>query len=277
MPVFYRNEWLPLTHAPPLDILRPRGVPERTAMRRIALVLLLAISARGGSSAPTAAAPETASTTATSASPVASPTQAPCGNPEGGNCLGPLAAGTYTTQVFDPAITYTVPAGWDNEEDLIGNFLLIPPGGNLPGVNGGKSDFVGIYRTVGAPNGCEDGTAPGVATTAAAVTAWIAHDPSLVVTAKHAVRVGGLSGSVMDLVVSPRAKPCPYSNGNPVAPYLIGVGRSGLEHNTGPGQKTRLYLLDHGGDALAIEAVDVHGGRDLDAHSAVTQALSFAK
>jgi hypothetical protein len=246
-------------------------------MRRIGIVLLLMIAACGGSSAPNAAAPTTGPAAVASASPEASPTHAPCGNPEGGKCLGPLAAGTYTTEVFDPAITYTVAAGWDNEEDVIGNFLLIPPGGNLLGVNGGTSDFVGIYRSVGAPNGCEDGPAPGVGTTAAAVTAWIINDPSLVVSGKHAVRVGGLSGVVMDLVVSPRAKACPYSNGNPVAPYITGVGRSGLDHNTGPGQKTRLYLFDHGGDALAIEVVDVHGGRDLDAHSAVTRTLSFAK
>ena len=246
-------------------------------MHRSAFVLLLAVSACGCSSAPRAIPPATTSPAAPSASPVASPTQAPCGNPEGGNCLGPLAAGTYTTQIFDPAITYTVPVGWDNEEDTIGNFLLIPPAGNLPGVNAGTSDFVGVYRSVGAPNGCKEGTAPGVASTAAAVTAWISHDPSLVVTGRHAVRIGGLSGTVMDLVVSPRAKPCPYSNGTPVAPYITGVGSSGLDHNTGPGQKTRIYLLDHGGNALAIEVVDVHRGRDLDAHSALTKMLSFAK
>ncbi|MCW2543295.1 MAG: hypothetical protein JWM40_847 [Frankiales bacterium] len=242
-------------------------------MRRLtAILLLLSLSACGYGS-PKASGP---TATPPSSPTAAAPTLPPCPHGGEGLCLGPLAAGTYTTQYFQPAITYTVPRGWDSEEDQPGNFLLIPPGGDLPGVDEGTSDFLGIYSSVAAPDGCKDAPAPGVGMTAAAVSDWLTRDPSLVVTAKHPVTVGGLTGVVMDLAVSARAKPCPYSNGKPIAPYLIGVGSSRLEHNTGPGQKTRMYVLNHAGAALAIEVVDVHGGRDLDVHAAITQQLSFS-
>jgi hypothetical protein len=43
---------------------------------------------------------------------------------DGGTCLEAIDAGTYTTTTFQPSITYTVPDGWLNREDLPGNFLL---------------------------------------------------------------------------------------------------------------------------------------------------------
>jgi hypothetical protein len=249
-------------------------------MRRCVSLFLLLVLAACGSSSPAAKrsspSPTTASTTA-SAAPQPSPTAScPYFDAGGGLCLGPLAAGTYTTQYFQPPVTYTVPRGWNNAEDQHTEFVLIPPGGNPFHVDEGTSDFVGIYPSVAAPDGCNERPAPGVATTAAAVADWLVHNPALLVTKRHAVKVGGLSGVVVDLAVSPRAKACPYSNGQPVAPYLIGAQDSDLQHNTGnAGQKTRLFLLDHDGELLAIELVHVKGGGDLDAYSAITKTLVF--
>lgn len=96
----------------------------------------MAVSARGGSA---------------SSNSITPPAPPVCPNPEGHACLGPIAAGTYSTSVFRPQITYTVPAGWSNLEDTPGNFLLVPPGFDLPGVNRGTSDFIGIYASVAAP------------------------------------------------------------------------------------------------------------------------------
>ena len=157
------------------------------------------------------------------AAPSNSPSPRPaCPNPEGQACLGPLVAGTYTTTNFAPAITYTVPDGWDNEEDNLGNFLLLPPGEDLPGVNAGTSDFIGVYVTVAAPDGCEPAAAPGVGTTAADLADWFAANPAMSVTGRKTVEVGGLRGSVMDLTLNPTWKgACPYSNGNPVAPMIL--------------------------------------------------------
>jgi hypothetical protein len=169
-----------------------------------------------------------------------------------------------------------VPAGWANLEDNGGHFLLLPPGGDLPGVNGDTSDFVGIYGDVAAPNGCEGGPDPVAGTSAAAVTLKLSRDPALSITSKHAVVVGGLAGTVMDVAMAPTwKKACPYSNGRPIAPLITSAVMTGLDHNIGAGRKTRLYLLDYKGSALAIEVVDVHNGRDLATHSALIPSLHF--
>src|SRR5581483_11486337 len=81
-----------------------------------------------------------------------------CPNPDDGmgteRCLGTVTAGTYTTQMFGPRLTYTVPDGWQNLEDLEGNFLLVPPRSKLAGVDATTTDFVGVYTSVRAPRGC---------------------------------------------------------------------------------------------------------------------------
>src|SRR4029450_1280395 len=42
-------------------------------------------------------------------------------------CLGPLDEGTYTSQRFEPALTFTVPAGWNNVWDARVAFGLAGP------------------------------------------------------------------------------------------------------------------------------------------------------
>src|SRR5580765_9003049 len=66
-----------------------------------------------------------------------------CPNPNGGACLGPMAAGQHTTTRFQPQLTYTVPSGWSNLEDYVGNYLLVPPGVTLAGLQAETSDFIG--------------------------------------------------------------------------------------------------------------------------------------
>jgi hypothetical protein len=68
----------------------------------------------------------------------------PCSNSDGGVCLGRLRGSLYQTVTFKPQIRYGVPSGWANYEDTPGNFLLVPPGYDLKGVNAGTSDFIGI-------------------------------------------------------------------------------------------------------------------------------------
>jgi hypothetical protein len=178
--------------------------------------------------------------------------------------------------VFHPAVTYTVPAGWKNFEDTPGNFLLVPPDGNLAGVNGGTSDFIGIYTSVGPPNGCEEGVAPGVLATPAGYRGWATDQPGFRNPGFRHVSVGGLSGLVADLRLARGwSKPCFYSNGLPVQPMITGLGVSSLDHNVLPGQVTRLYLMNYLGGALAIEVVDIKDAHHLPAYSKVVRALRF--
>lgn len=105
-----------------------------------------------------------APTAAGSAAPSAAASPS-CPSVHGGKCLGPLAAGTYTTTEFHPQLTYSVPAGWTNCEDLSGNFLLVPPGGTLDGVDAGTSDYVAAYSSAAPLKRCASGPNAAVETT----------------------------------------------------------------------------------------------------------------
>jgi hypothetical protein len=248
-----------------------------------ALVLAVSGCAAGSPSAtPGDGASERASTppsTAPSESKTPRATPWPhCLADYGGDCLGPLPAGTYTTVRFQPPITYTVPAGgWSNFEDLPGNFLLVPPGFDLAGVDPGGSEYIGIYASVLAANiDCTESEQPNVDRTAAALAAEFSLRPGLTTTTPTPVSVGGLQGMVLDIrLADDWTQTCPYSGGNSVMPLIRGVPPSDLDHPIGPGVVVRLYLLDRSGSTLAIELDDLSGGTHLDGYSAVVDELHF--
>jgi hypothetical protein len=236
----------------------------------MAFVLLgLVVSACSGGSHPNPA---------TSSPPTPSPTSksvydVPCPNPEGRACLGPIAAGTYTTQIFDPTLTYTVPTGWANMEDTPGNFLLLPPGQSLEGVNAGTSDYIGVYTSVFPVNGCDTPTAN--VTTPAQYDRWIDNNPGLKATNDHAVTVGGLTGRVVDLrVVKTWKKVCEGSR-LPQVTLEAGSSPSSLIHGILKGMAWRVYLLSYHGGVLAIEVDDIRDAGRLDAYSTVVAAFNF--
>jgi hypothetical protein len=157
-----------------------------------------------------------------------------------------------------------VPAGWDNEEDLPGNFLLLPPGMKLDGVDAGTSDYIGVYTQVAPDPGCatpsgQPGGAPH------AMAACIAGRHDLVATKPQSVEIGGLSGYVLDVRL-PR--------GGDGTSLIVGLPPSGLEHGLIPGLTIRLYLLGFRGDALAVEIDDVDRV-DLAAYSRVVEQFRF--
>jgi hypothetical protein len=102
------------------------------------------------------------------------------------------------TSEFHPTITYRVPMGWGNFEDLLGNFLLIPPNGDLAGVDPGTSDYIGIYTSIAADKpDCT--TARNIAATPEAISNYYRARQDLVTTKPKAVSVGGLEGIVIDV------------------------------------------------------------------------------
>jgi len=189
-------------------------------------------------------------------------------------CLGPLDAGQYVTQQFLPTLTYSVPEGWDNEEDLSGNFLLVPPGGDLPGVDAGTSDYIGVYAGVKASGGCEGVASAG--DSPAQIADTIRADRDLEVAEPERTEVGGLPGLVMDITLARQpSDDCPPFGGGPAVPLILGVTPSSLDHAIVNGLTMRLYLLAHNGGTLAIEVDDVHGGRNLAQYSELIQHFDF--
>jgi hypothetical protein len=255
----------------------------RSPFYLLAVLTLAGCSTAGSSSA------TTSSTAAPTffASPSSTTPPPRCPNIDGGVCLGPLQAGTYRTARFHPQISYTVPAGWGNYEDLPGNFLLIPPGGSLEGVNPGTSDYIGVYSGVSAEMQECTGEMPatGVVMAPAQIAAYWARLPSIKVTANRPVTVGGLRGVVVDIVAN-LAHPALCTDASSswgFQPLLVGVGPAELEHAMIKALSLRIYLLSwstsSGGQAttsiIAIEIDDLHGGSNLDAYSQVSSAFKF--
>jgi hypothetical protein len=176
-------------------------------------------------------------------------TRPACPNPHGGQCLGPLETGTYTTVSFSPAITYTVPAGWTNGEDLPGNFLL-----QL------EDDirYIGIYRDANAPYKCEEYPDPDVSQKVSDYTRWLRRHPLLRVTKPIPVSLGGLHGVVMEISKAPgtEGEGCTYEEGaiTGAVPFIVGGrGPASLHHVIMDGWKERLYLLRYKRGNVAIE------------------------
>jgi hypothetical protein len=200
------------------------------------LFLIASCSSSGGADTTTTQAE--VATTGSSTPPT-------CPNSHGGACLGSLDAGSYATSTFNPQITYTVPEGWANLEDLPGNFLLQKTN---------DLRYLGVYQNVRAPAECAEAWAEGVEGGVADLTEWYTTHPGLTTTEPEAVTIGGLDGVFIDISLEPSWNvTCPYSQGQPVVPFIIGNGTSELHHVILPGFEERLYLLEWNQGNVAIE------------------------
>jgi hypothetical protein len=210
----------------------------------------------------------------------APPTETPvvCPNPEGGVCLGELEGASHRTQYFIPDLTYTAPAGWSNMEDLPGNFLLLPPGRTLDGVDAGEVDYLGIYSGVSvAAADCSPQPAAGVGQRPEAVVTALAERPGLRVTPPRDVEVGGLRGQMVVIELVPgTGAGCTVEGGLTIVPLFIGVGPASVEHAQVPGLVTHLYVLRNGDSNVLIEASDVKGDRRPFDFGWVVNELRFA-
>ena len=261
------------------------GSPERHPARRVARVGLLAASAlmTACTAAPPAAPAGTPSAAPATAAPAtaAPATAAPsvCPSVHGGVCLGPLEAGTYMTGAFKTPLTYTVPDGWANYEDLPGNFLLIPPSGSLEGVDSGTSDYIGVYDGVAPASGdCQERPQDDVALTPEAMGAWYASHPGLVVEGPEPVTIGGLDGVVLDLAMAEgETGVCRFPDfDGRIVPVLIGAGPAELSHVVLETFTMRLYLLTAPtGEVIAIEIDDLPGGDAMESMIQVVEDMQF--
>ena len=188
----------------------------------------------------------------------------------GGRCLGQLAPGRYTTQVFSPPITYTVPEGWTNGEDLLGNFLL---------QRKGDPRFLGIYRNVSAPLACVEEIDPAAGLRVDELSDWYTSHPGLVTTDPEPITVGGLPGVVIDVSLDPSwTTGCAWSGGQPSVGIVFGVGPSSLTHVLSTSRRAeRLYLLEVEDGNVVIE-VGPEGAsleRYLEVVTPIVESLRF--
>jgi hypothetical protein len=251
-------------------------------MRR--LLLLVAVLAAGcSSSSSKQAAPSPTPTPSPTVSAAPAPSDSPrphCGNAEsGGACLGDLAPGHYDSAGFAVQLGVTVPAGWSNQEDINGRYLLLPKGATRTGADAGTSDYVGVYDPVVASDpSCAD-VDLGAEQKAATLAATLAKRPGIVATRPAPVRLGALSGTVLDLrMAAGWTKTCP--DGDPPFPIVpvISGGRPPelIAHDLTKGVVVRLYLLDSDFGTVAVQVQDAAGGSSLAALDVVARSIAFA-
>jgi hypothetical protein len=241
----------------------------------LTVAFVLVGCAPAGVSGPASSATEP-DAAATSSTPTPSAAEAAgCPNPHGGACLGDLEAGEHRTTVFQPAITYTVPDGWTNYEDLPGNFWLFLTEDLASQDSAVGGSYLGIYQDVAAAAlDCGEAPEQGVGRTPEALVDWYQSVPALTVTPPVPVTVGGLEGLQIDLALvdGAEADMCSYG---PYAgvPLIIGSGVSELLHVLLDEIEVRLVLLERGEGNVTLEITNVTEQHPSDEFRAMLQPI----
>ena len=190
-------------------------------------------------------------------------------------CFGPLEEGTYTSQRFEPALTFTVPVGWNNPYDTRSSFDLWTPGWSdgwedpddrviylfdHPGLS--------LFRDVRPREGCSDGVYATVGTSAIEVATWVAAHPGIAAGPPSPVEIGGLSGYQLDVSIADTWQSCPIDGAQATVPLFDQL--SLIEH---PGYATmRLIVLDLPDGGNVLISID---GNQVDAAMPVVRSFAF--
>jgi len=200
----------------------------------------------------------------------------------GGLAMAGIAAGSRssspvasTSRAFQPALTYTLPAGWENPEDLTDFFQLRPTG----------SESEGIYlfrdpKPASQDASCPETAQPLVGGTSKDMIAWIRSLPGLVVSDPAPVTIGGLSGETVDLgIVNGWTASCPFANGLPTVPLFVGANGDYRWVIAGA-ERLRLAVLDAPSGTVVVD-IDSFDGQNVDgllsAADPIVKSFSFAK
>ena len=179
-------------------------------------------------------------------------TPAPSGPPA-------LPPGTYTSNAFSPALTFTVPAGWEKAADTSTYLEIRPAGSELAGIH--------LFRDPAAASQdlqCPQTAEPGVGGTSSELAAWIRGRPGLVVGDPKLASVGGLRGVEIDVgIIEGWTASCPFADGAPTAPLFVGV-KGEYRWVVAGSERLRLDLLDMPGGGTLVVDIDAFDGTLMD-------------
>jgi hypothetical protein len=195
--------------------------------------------------------------------------------PSGGSAASALPAGTYTSIAFAPALTFTVPDGWEKASDQPAYLQLRPLGDEVVGIHLFR-DPVAMSQEASCPLEAE----PGVGRTSFDLVKWIRDRPGLVVSQPGMATIGGLRGTAIDIRIVDGWRPsCPFAEGLPTVP-LIFQPPDGYRWVVAGSERLRLYLLDLPGGGLVIVDIDAFDGTRweaiLEAAGPIVRTFSFA-
>jgi hypothetical protein len=166
-----------------------------------------------------------------------------------------LPPGTYTSKVFGPQVTFTVPAGWAVPTDSTTYFQLAPAGSDVVGIH--------LFRDPVAASqdpACPESSEPGVGRTALELSTWIRGRPGLTVSAPKLVTVGGLHGTELGLAIADGwTASCSFANGLPTVPLFVGANGE-YRWVVAGSERLRLDLLDVPGGGTLVVDVDAFDG-----------------
>jgi hypothetical protein len=197
------------------------------------------------------------------------------GAPQGGSLPPALPAGTYTSSAFQPAVTFTLPAGWWVSSDSADYLGLQPVASELTGVHFFR-DPLAASQDLACPTIAE----PGVGTLSADLAAWIRGLDGLVVSNPRLATVGSLRGVELDVAIAADwTASCPFADGLPTVPLFVGEGDS-FRWVVAGNERLRLSLLDIPGGGTVVVDIDAFDGSLMDSllleAGPVVQGLSFA-
>lgn len=187
----------------------------------------------------------------------------------------PLQAGAYTSKSFTPALTFTVPEGWEKFADTAAYLQLRPLGDENVGIHIFR-DPVAMSQDATCPLAAE----PGVGRTSFDLVKWIRERPGLIVSQPGIATVGGLNGTVIDIgIVDGWKASCPFANGLPTVPLFF-QPPDGYRWVVAGDERLRLYVLDVPGGGLVIVDIDAFDGTRMDAlvkaAAPIVSSFSFA-
>jgi hypothetical protein len=176
-----------------------------------------------------------------------------------------LPAGTYQSNLFSPALSFTLPDGWWISGDSADYLALQPV----------ASEQAGIFLFRDPQAASQDSSCPitpeaGVGGLSSDLSGWIRSRPGLVVSNPRLVEIGGLPGSEIDVAIATGwTASCPFANGLPAVPLFVDPA-SELRWVVAGSERLRLALLDVAGGGTLVVDIDAFDGSLMD--SLVNQA-----
>ena len=173
-----------------------------------------------------------------------------------------LSAGRYTTEEFDPALSFSVGKGWH---------AGVPEGTQTFGIGQeGGSLYIAFWNVQKVfdsknPNSQNLSAAPDD------MAAWLQEHPNVDAEQPEEVTIGGVSGVHFDTVASPVPQEYPPDCGEPCVPLFAARGGEGPISNFGlfESEKLRFIVLDDvEGETVTIAV----GGRAVDFEEFIPRA-----
>lgn len=165
-----------------------------------------------------------------------------------------MPAGTYTSTSFQPALTFTVPAGWEVANDASAYLELRPLGSTEAGVHVFR-DIKGASQAADCPTTVE----PGVGSTSNDLVAWMRSLKGLNASSVAMASVGDLRGVSVDIsIASGWTASCPFAGGMPTVALLTDGGN--LRWVVAGNERLRLFILDLPGGGTITVDVDAFDG-----------------